>query len=126
MQAHNENTDKVVLDTRQKLQEKINEAEAKGEMPEEAVVLVETRAIVVFGTPIEQMHAKKQWLKEQKTIMNPSVHSELMAKGKSYAVAPLPGKLRAELHSMHETLDVHMTDEARKRLAEKMRSENES
>lgn len=126
MQQHEKNVEEVSLNARKNLQVDINEAEKKGEMPEEAVMMVETRAIVVFGQPMERLNAKKQWLIEQKKRMRSDVAEKLVESGKSYAVMPLPGKLRAEVHVIHEMMDVHMTDEARKRLFDKMKAKKDA
>lgn len=124
--AHQKNADTTLLWTREELARRIAEAEAKGEMPDEATVLIETKAIIIFGNAFQRRAAAKQWLQEQRQFMEPKAHQTLVDKGYAHTIMKMrQSPMDMTLHTIHEKDDIHMTNEARERLFKKQKEQED-
>lgn len=104
---------------RLELAKRIAEAETRGDMPDEASILIETRATIVFGGSLTRQHAKERWLKAQSGRMPAELAKELKRSGAVHAATVVDKTLH--IHAIHEMVDVHMTAEAAKRLSDARR-----
>ena len=107
----------VIEAVRRQLARKIAASEEKGEMPDEAVVMVETKAYVVFGGQMTREDRQKKWLEQRiKEGVPKDAMTKIIHAGASHAILPVDNQ--SHVHLLHEMIDVRMTLDAVKRLKE--------
>lgn len=118
MQQHEENINKVIDETKEKLAKNIGEAEHRKQMPNEAVIVTITNSIVFWGNPLERKRFKKKWVKQQAESMSGQMKYNLEKIGTVCSIRPIDGG-KGEIWNIWDTADVHMTKEAEARLEAK-------
>lgn len=120
MEQHQKNVDEVIDIIKIELADKIEEAEAKGEMPEEAMLLTKTETVVVWGPKLEREQIRRQWLAMcGKTL--PGQQKYELAKGGRCMTVKGFGKGK-EMYEIYDHCDITMTPESRQRLLDNARA----
>lgn len=115
MQSHEENQEQVFVETRKKLAKGIKNAEAKRELPQEAVVVTITNSIVFWGDELERKRFRRKWIEQQASGMKGQMKWQLQKLGKTASVREIDGG-KGEVWNIWDTAEVHMTETARQRV----------
>jgi L-fucose isomerase-like protein len=106
----------LIFSAREELAKRVKDAEARGEIPDEATIMVETKAIVVIGGKIKRTTAAKNWINQMQQKLPPDQRQALKNEGGAHLAARIEDGVVG--HLIFEVVDVHMSADAAKRLAE--------
>lgn len=108
----------LIQSVRKELALRIKKAEEEGTVPDEAQILIESRAVIVFGSKVKQEHIRKKWMGVQEQRMPKEPFTQLRNTGVSHMAGLIDKGVHS--HTVCEVVDVHMTREAAARLRKTM------